>query len=539
MVNSVGAGLSYSRQRIMTEKEEKSQHCQASSPCVFLIGLAVILVLSLPFIILNVRELFRAKEVKIGILEPSGSEKTFEKIAFTAVEIFNLNSRDGKLSVYSRHNSSESVPDVFRRLYGDGVRVFLLSEEVRTEEQEEIEEEEGKVEECIFLSNSPVGPSSGLRVISIQPDHDTLARTHLTAINSTGNLVTILPIMRDDPAVSLLYRAVRAGAREFPNIRLVNPVVYSRTEYSRSDAFQVINSLGKVILSKPEADLLLLTSDLLPDLLAVTHLNPSLATRVWWAVGAAGLGERLRAGRRGRRQSGGSMVRTISFLGTEEEESLRQEYLAQFLQTGGRAPGSLYSSWLLYSHLSAMTGVSDLSQTSSKVRQFLSLTLDQEDHLNLLPSFPWTFSSLLRVNSTDVTTENLSSVRLGDVSNSLDLKCKEPSVEVSIPAQTFLPPVTRRMAGREGEDLFLPALEGAEVRLSCEEEEYVCSPLDPLTCRPLTVRRRGKRESVGELWSGVGSQLERIRASWRSLLPNIVSCTASVAGNSSTSQGWD
>ena len=118
----------------MTEKEEKSQHYQASTPCVFLIGLAVILVLSLPFIILNVRELFRAKEVKIGILEPSGSEKTFEKIAFTAVEIFNLNSRDGKLSVYSRHNSSESVPDVFRRLYGDGVRVFLLSEEVRTEE---------------------------------------------------------------------------------------------------------------------------------------------------------------------------------------------------------------------------------------------------------------------------------------------------------------------------------------------------------------------------------------------------------------------
>ena len=526
----------------MKEREEKSNCC--STRLVLCVTLVVVLALSVPVIIFNLKEMFSVTEIKVGILDINDSENTFEKMAFNVVEILNLNDPRVKVSLYRRNTTAEPVAGVFRSLYGAGVRVFLLSDRVTTGDQREIEMQGEEAENCIFLSKSGVRPGSGLSVLSLQPDQVSLARAHLSLINSTGGPggATIVPVMRDDPAASQLYRAVIAEAKQLPNLRLVNPVVYSRTEHSRSDGFQVVNRLGQLILTHPEADIFLLTSELLPDILAVTHLNPSLARRSWWAVGAAGLGVRLRAGGRARRQLEAAKLSTLSYLGTDsvQEETARQRYLQAAGDTQS-VSGSLYDQWLLYSRLSALTGAGDVPQTDgTDSRLFVSLTLDTE-HVSILPSFPWSFESILTVNSGNVTQEKLTSVRLGNVSKSLNLKCDQPAIEVNVPGQSFLPEISRLVKGREQDSLVVPAVEGSRLTFSCEEEEYVCSPPEPLSCQ--VVRRgaggRARRglgretdyQAVGGFLTHVNTELGKVRESWSALLPNIVSCFASVAGN--------
>ena len=50
---------------------------------------------------------------------------------------------------------------------------------------------------------------------------------------------------------------------------------------------QVVSALGDTVTKEPRCQVLVLSSEILPDILSVTHVNPDLTTRRWFAMGAA------------------------------------------------------------------------------------------------------------------------------------------------------------------------------------------------------------------------------------------------------------
>ena len=134
----------------------------------------------------------------------------------------------------------ETAGEAVKRMREEGVKVFIgLNSD---DEEDVIKEDKNIIDDLIFLS------SSRSSVHSIVPSYNTLSLAYLHLINTTTHdRVTILPVLRDSQDSSDLYSAIVQSVKQYPRIVLLSPVIYTTTDYPRSDAFQVISSIGQVI----------------------------------------------------------------------------------------------------------------------------------------------------------------------------------------------------------------------------------------------------------------------------------------------------
>ena len=73
-------------------------------------------------------------------------------------------------------------------------------------------------------------------------DTSDMVSAYLALINSSlphQDDVYLVPVMKDHPDDNDVYTQLLSGAKMFPRIRLITPIVFTITEYTRSDAFQV------------------------------------------------------------------------------------------------------------------------------------------------------------------------------------------------------------------------------------------------------------------------------------------------------------
>ena len=149
---------------------------------------------------------------------------------------------------------NESVEEAVARLREEGVGVFL-GNTIDTQDKAGI-----VGEELLFLSHSSHNHSSTQQ---ISPSSSLLAHSYLQLIHSTnpspGKALPVLPVMRDDVLGSELYRALVEAVKLYPSITMMSPVVYTPTQYQRSDAFQVVSMLGNFIAVQPRAEVRIVT----------------------------------------------------------------------------------------------------------------------------------------------------------------------------------------------------------------------------------------------------------------------------------------
>ena len=183
-------------------------------------------------------------------------EARFVKATNEAVsDIFNFaNSHNPGVYLHFR-NRTETPYDAFTRLKQKGVKVFIgLNYE---NEKDIIYDHPNETNDCMFLSTS-TNTKSKSNLHSISPSSKRIALAYLHLINSTnpnpGSPMSVLPVMRDEPDVSELYSQIVLGMKQYPEILLMSPVIYTTTEYPRSDAFQVISSIGSNLELEPDAE---------------------------------------------------------------------------------------------------------------------------------------------------------------------------------------------------------------------------------------------------------------------------------------------
>ena len=178
----------------------------------------------------HVENYIQQQNIKIGVLYDYNNrhERGFIQAIDDAIEDIFEESQNfffqTKIVAYKR-KKTETALDAFERFYAEGVRDFW------------------GVRSDVYSS------SGGNWTLHSSPlDMDSSGATdmvtaYLAVVNtSTPELedVYLVPVMRDHPDDNDLYTVLLANARKFPRLRLITPIVFIVTEYSRSDAFQVM-----------------------------------------------------------------------------------------------------------------------------------------------------------------------------------------------------------------------------------------------------------------------------------------------------------
>jgi hypothetical protein len=198
----------------------------------------------------------------IGVLYDRNDEidKRFIDATNEAVkDIFKLVEEQGFLSkpvpgIYLKfRNSTETTDEAIERLQHDGVKVFL-----GYSVYDNLKPSVNMTDDANILSTSHMPHNRTNKIHQISPSQTLLANSFLHLINSTNpnpnNPINVLPVMRDDTKASELYSKLVTAVKMYPSITMMSPVVYTPTQYPRSDAFEVVSSIGSYIAVKPEAE---------------------------------------------------------------------------------------------------------------------------------------------------------------------------------------------------------------------------------------------------------------------------------------------
>ena len=174
-------------------------------------------------------------------------------------DIFKLVEEQGFLSkpvpgIYLKfRNSTETTDEAIKRLQHEGVKVFL-GYSVFDNPKPSV----NITDDTNILSTSHVPRNLTNRIHQISPSPTLLANSFLHLITSTNpnpsNPINVLPVMRDEAKASELYSKLVIAVKRYPSITMMSPVVYTPTQYSRSDAFEVVSSIGSYIAVKPDAE---------------------------------------------------------------------------------------------------------------------------------------------------------------------------------------------------------------------------------------------------------------------------------------------
>ena len=515
--------------------------------------------------------------ITIGVLfnEENELEREFIKTIHQSVkDIFEESEQRKRIVVYKR-NISETEDNAFDRLYQIGVRLYfgVSQDAAKKIAAKNITHDE------VALVASPLYQGTQPHLRSLQPDTKVTSSAYLSLISSTigdKETIRVVPVMRDTEGEKGedLYSLLVSSARHYPRLRLTNPLVYSRSNYSRSDAFQVVNSLGD---TEPGSVILALSTDILPDILSVTHINPELNTRRWVAVSASHLASDLQAGGRGRSLSLDTRLTTLAYLGHSEDEDLRQKYLRS---SDASESGSVYVKWLQYkavwdvvtkSHHSQSI-VNDGDQVHNDI--FVSLSLKTNHDVHTLPDLPWLAEEVVTLTGENVVVDKIKSVNINleAIWESVQPQCVEARLHYSAPGGLYMGPASVSIpltddGELEAGVLIAPLISEVSMSVTCRDEiiTFSCKPRQTSTDSPGDVgcetrtgeMRRGRdldelreveeKEVSAELASVIHSSkkttedflqdasenFDSIIGSWQKLTPSVVGCFSSLAGQKS------
>ncbi|XP_023345179.1 uncharacterized protein LOC111714313 isoform X3 [Eurytemora carolleeae] len=326
----------------------------------FLLIAAFFLVLAAVLVLLVSNQLigYTTQELPVGLLyNPETTLGTrYISAAGTAITDIEIAAGQAVLSPpgairLKLRSVNETDEDSFIRLHKTGVRLFLI--DVISPELYRVTE---NCTDCILICDNlrpGRGEKSKAAVIKQSPNLNLLAEAYLTLINQSkpeSEGVKVLPVMRDDQPASDLYDSFVQAVKSFNRISLLNPVVYTPSQYPKSDAFEIISSMGSLISLHPTAQVLMLSNDEIPELLSLSHVNQELKKRRWFAVDAVHLAEDIRASARGRSSGGLGSFTTLSYLGKGRNNGLRNQFLRRHLLTGD-VDGNVYKEWMVYDNM--------------------------------------------------------------------------------------------------------------------------------------------------------------------------------------------
>ena len=520
-------------------------------------------------------------EISIGVFfnEENQLDREFLKTIHQCVrDIFEGTKERKRIVVYKRY-ISETEEESFDRFYQIGVKFYfgVSQDGARKIALKNITHDE------VTLVASPLYQGNQQNLRSLQPDPMVISSAYLSLINSSiedTESLRVVPVMRDSVGESGeagedLYSRIVSSARHFPRLSLTNPLVYSRSNYSRSDAFQVVNSLGA---TEAGSLILALSTDILPDILSVTHINPELSTRRWVAVSASHLAPGLRAGGRGRSLSLDTRLTTLAYLGHSEDEDLRQTFLRS---SNASESSSVYVKWLLYK---AVWNAAMNSQGTVKDEVhddiFVSLSLKTNNDVHTVPEMPWFAEEVVTLTAANVVVDKIKSVNvdLGAILKSVQPQCPEAMLHYSAPGGLYMGAASLSFPLSEDTEmeagvLMAPLTSEVSMSVTCRDEmiTFSCKPretsgdfAEDVSCETRTGdKRRGReldqlreveeKEVSDELSSVIHSSkkttedfiqdaaenFNSIIGSWQKLTPNVVGCFSSLAGKSSYNyQAW-
>ena len=469
-----------------------------------------------------------------------------------------------------KRNKTESAIEAFERLHGDGIRIFAG---VTAELQ--VEASKRNLTSGVIFFSSPTthleGDGDGL--YKLRPNTTSTALAYLSYINATvdgdeNDDIFLAPIMKDTTDISDLYSTFIKVGKRFPRIRMLTPNVYTTTEYPRSDAFEVVNMLGDTVSAQPRAHVLVLSVDILPEIVGVTHINPDLDQRRWFAVEAAHLASRLKSSGRGRRLSPmEKRLTTITYLGDSSDETLRLKYLKKAFQ---RSPvsDSVYADWLVYKSIWSIIESPDTDDDMPVKDIFVSLSLKTNNDIQTIPNMPWLAEDIVKIQGDDVVVEEIKTINLNldEIKSSLNSNCVDPELHYTSRGHIYMGDTSVSSSlSQDQHRILAPMMTNVSMLVTCKGSilSFVCHPVshknnkENVKCVSRMLPKRVRRElqelegnvkvstDVDESGSEnvkVGDPTEidylldasehfnEIIDTWHELTPGIVGCFASVAG---------
>jgi len=573
-----------------SSNSSNSQKATTAVIAFLFLAVAVVLVITLgPF------NFYKQKVLTIGVLQ--SEETDVDKRVITAMnaavdDITKLVSEAGIISkpvpaVSLRFShQGETVMQAMYRLRNEGVTVFM------GDFHDGFETPENMTEDTILLSTSSIPRNLSHLIHQTSPSSTLLAKSYLHLINSTNpdpeKPVSVLPVMRDDVVASELYSKLVVGVKEYPSIAMMSPVVYTPTQYPRSDAFEVVSSIGNYIAVRPEAEVLILNSEDLADLLSVSHVNPALHKRRWFVVGGAQYEEDIQASYRGRGSIGEGSITTLAYLGGSHEDKIRSKYLETVFTDDGVA-GTVYEEWLAYeavinihrafaySELSSVTTFSQEIERVFGLKQgegreqgiFAAMfyTGNKIQDVEFIPKMDWVVEAVVNATVVDDKMEvdyekvRTSPLTRKEVENIYELKkptCPNPIFTVDIIEKTYIPRTSLTYTlDTLPKAVVLPVGGGVSVGVVCGEEVFrfscVLSKYDSgdLACiatnsgEARTHHRQKRSENTTEIDANdddeklnaslhelevIDAEFGGIIDSWKDLVPKVVGCYASLSG---------
>ena len=418
--------------------------------------------------------------------------------------------------------------------------------------------------------------SSANTTVQVGATDRSTARAYLHAINRSseeeegeeGEVVSVLPLLRDDPQSQSLLASLEQEAAQFPRVSLLPGLVHSPTNYTRSDALDLAAAVMRECVLVARCHILLISLDH-PELLLRATIKTRLSQSRWWlleeARSEAAVAELAELGRQGLHPA----VLGLQYTGERREERVRARYLA----SPGAARG--YQDWLAYNtvirlHRALAQLSADRADWSDEniveaLRQdqarqdrtdtFALLSFRMQDtEVITLPDIPWLVRGVLEVNRTGVRYEEMKTISLTrreveTLYETVKPDCPRPEfvVRVADSGSGVIPASQQTHSLSSLPRVFiLPALGSVSLSLSCNETvltNYSCSPVrEPgehggdTTCFLFRQSRRAKRESVtsvGEEMSKIRAEVTEIVEEWQELTPRVIGCYSSIAGQTS------
>ena len=321
--------------------------------------------------------------------------------------------------------------------------------------------------------------------------------------------------------------------------------------------FQVVSALGDTVARQPRSQVLVLSSDILPDILSVTHVNPDLTNRRWFAVGASHMAGDLVSSGRGRGLTSAHVrLTTLAYLGHPSDEDRRQKYLeSAFIKDGSR--DSVYSDWLVYNSVFDKIASGNIETDNEKI--FVSLSLKTNRDIITVPDLPWLAETMITVEQGVVSVQDIKTVSLNmtDISQSVAGQCADPKLHYTAAGHLYLPHTSVTSALDDGRILIVPIMSNVSISVTCAEDSvgFQCHPSDTpghgdVMCTSTVASDRPKRDLndddlssivtvseevtvvpvVGDYLKNASDHFDTIIESWRELTPSVVGCFASLAG---------
>ena len=144
---------------------------------------------------------------------------------------------------------TETEDDALERLLQEGVNVFI---------GDSLSLSASIPEDCTILANKYTGRNVSKQMLEVPPDLELLAVSYVHTIYKTSpnkkGFIEVLPVMRDEPWAKAFHKKVEQTVKKYPKIELLDPIVYTPTQYPRSDAFEVVSTIGSHIAVKPNTE---------------------------------------------------------------------------------------------------------------------------------------------------------------------------------------------------------------------------------------------------------------------------------------------